>query len=385
MIVRKKARELFESLNPSQQRWIEAAAAWMREQENSARAFHLKARLDGEIPKDFDPSDLPRALILHRTEPTIPAFLVLDEDDALLQAAESLVSIIRDTLIPRAGEEGPFSPEDVSAEPNRQIEELSEGRLKLLYELLGRTGLSFDYEWDPEAEEIASVSFRNRDSFEPFYQFDGDLDAYLDEKHFSASTTEEDSPPPPSQEQLTTINPIFTSHTDHVDESMCFVLMPFGKDWSDGIYDTLEKILKQKNLDAVRADDSHGSFIMEDIWTKINQAGLIIADVTDQNPNVMYELGIAHTVGKPMILITQDVDTIPFDFQHLRHYEYSGPAGSEQLREQLPPAIDEVREEWRNRDDGELQMKKAKSPIYMAARRGFGVGSGLSGGGGLLG
>jgi len=47
-----------------------------------------------------------------------------------------------------------------------------------------------------------------------------------------------------------------------------------------------------------------------------------MADVTGKNPNVFYELGIAHTVGKDAIILTQSEDDIPFDLRHLRHLTY---------------------------------------------------------------
>jgi hypothetical protein len=107
----------------------------------------------------------------------------------------------------------------------------------------------------------------------------------------------------------------------------------------------------RENIEAMgyqclRADNLTGHIVIEDIWTKINQAAFIIADVTGRNPNVMYELGIAHTVGKPVILITQDMKTIPFDFSHLRHYEYADNSdGKELFGAELKRIIPEIYKE----------------------------------------
>lgn len=88
---------------------------------------------------------------------------------------------------------------------------------------------------------------------------------------------------------------------------------------------------------------------MEDIWTKINQAAFIIADVTGKNPNVMYELGIAHTIGKPVILITQNTKSIPFDFTHLRHFKYEDNSdGKEKFAKELRRVIPEIYREAYN-------------------------------------
>ena len=61
---------------------------------------------------------------------------------------------------------------------------------------------------------------------------------------------------------------------------------------------------------------------MEDIWIGINEAKVVIAEITGKNPNVFYELGIAHTLGKDVILITQNMKDIPFDLNRYRIIEY---------------------------------------------------------------
>ena len=97
----------------------------------------------------------------------------------------------------------------------------------------------------------------------------------------------------------------------------------FPEPWSDRLYYKLIRpTIESLGLQCIRADNLTGQIIIEDIWTKINQCGIIVAEVTGRNPNVMYELGIVHTIGKPTILITQQIQDIPFDFAHLRHYPY---------------------------------------------------------------
>lgn len=48
-------------------------------------------------------------------------------------------------------------------------------------------------------------------------------------------------------------------------------------------------------------------------------ARLIVADCTHRNPNVFYEIGLAHAIGKPTILLTQKSQDVPFDLRHLRY------------------------------------------------------------------
>jgi hypothetical protein len=63
---------------------------------------------------------------------------------------------------------------------------------------------------------------------------------------------------------------------------------------------------------------------MEDVLEAVATSRYIIADLTNSNPNVFYELGICHALGKKVILITQGTD-VPFDVRHIRHirYEYT--------------------------------------------------------------
>ncbi len=102
-----------------------------------------------------------------------------------------------------------------------------------------------------------------------------------------------------------------------------FVLMPFSESLSE-VYDFLIKSgLEEAGYEVIRADDIKSqSNILEDIVLGISTSDLIIADLTDSNPNVYYELGIAHALGKKVILITQDINELPFDLRSYRVVSY---------------------------------------------------------------
>jgi hypothetical protein len=61
---------------------------------------------------------------------------------------------------------------------------------------------------------------------------------------------------------------------------------------------------------------------MQDIVSLIDRSSVVIADCTDRNPNVFYEIGIAHTLGRNVIMIAQTKADVPFDLQHLRYVQY---------------------------------------------------------------
>jgi hypothetical protein len=104
-----------------------------------------------------------------------------------------------------------------------------------------------------------------------------------------------------------------------VDERLCFILMPFGGLF-DGYYEGIIKpSVQDAGLVVQRGDEVYGTrAIIRDIWDAIWRAKVIIADVTDRNPNVNYELGLAHAIGVPTVIITKRMDDVPFDYRHRR-------------------------------------------------------------------
>jgi hypothetical protein len=127
--------------------------------------------------------------------------------------------------------------------------------------------------------------------------------------------------------------------------AVCFVIMPFGG-WLDGYYETIYKpAIESAGLQPHRADDLfRPSTIVHDIWAYTRQAKLLLADLTGKNPNVFYELGLAHAIGKPAILVAESLDDIPFDLRALRVivYEKNDPRWGEQLQTKVTAAIKEV-------------------------------------------
>lgn len=135
------------------------------------------------------------------------------------------------------------------------------------------------------------------------------------------------------------VNPIFGPAAFTVDQRLTFVLMPFDDDLTE-IYRTIIKPCVESdtfNLVCKRADDiKTNKAIIQDIFKAICEARIIIADVTRLNPNVMYELGIAHTLGKETVLIYQKEQELkfPFDLAHIRRIEYENSATGGKLLEQ---------------------------------------------------
>lgn len=103
-----------------------------------------------------------------------------------------------------------------------------------------------------------------------------------------------------------------------------FVIMPFEADL-EGVYSSLIQVpLEEAGFEVTRADSLlNQRNILADVVTGIAHADLIVADVTGLNPNVMYELGLAHGLGKRTVMITQELETLPFDLRPYRANEYT--------------------------------------------------------------
>jgi hypothetical protein len=108
--------------------------------------------------------------------------------------------------------------------------------------------------------------------------------------------------------------------------SIAFVLMPFDDDFKNVYTHFLTPVLSDHGFEVRRADDidlESQQNILSDVVRGIATSDLIVADLTGANPNVFYELGIAHTLRKQTILITQSIDDVPFDLRSYRLLEYS--------------------------------------------------------------
>ena len=102
-----------------------------------------------------------------------------------------------------------------------------------------------------------------------------------------------------------------------------FVLMPFSAKLRAIYEGPIKRASRRAKLSVERADDVFSAAeIMDDVWAGIANALIIIADCTGKNPNVFYELGIAHTLGKQVILVAQDDADVPSDIRHIRYLRY---------------------------------------------------------------
>jgi hypothetical protein len=141
--------------------------------------------------------------------------------------------------------------------------------------------------------------------------------------------------------QEVVVNPIFRARDLKPEANLCFVLMPFKPSFERLFNEKIKPTVWSCGFRCIKANDLYSPTpIIEDIWIHIFKSQVIIADVTNRNPNVFYEMGIAHTIGKPVIIITQDKTDIPFDVSQYRFFQYSDDTnGWETLCNNLRSAI----------------------------------------------
>ncbi len=143
----------------------------------------------------------------------------------------------------------------------------------------------------------------------------------------------------------------------------CFVIMPFSKtkscraeDWKEIFENAIKPAVEGAglNFECKRSDSLAGN-IIEDIIDHLNRAELVIADLTDRNPNVFYELGVRHALRRGTILISQKIAHVPFDLQPYAIQEYRWKTKEE--KEELARRIREVMAEL------EVKPERGASPV----------------------
>ncbi|MDE4276608.1 hypothetical protein PXK58_20035 [Phaeobacter gallaeciensis] len=115
-----------------------------------------------------------------------------------------------------------------------------------------------------------------------------------------------------------------------VDPKLVSFMMPFDGSFNL-VYQDVKTVLESKQYECKRADDMwEHDHIMSDIIELICTSSVVVCDLSTKNPNVFYEAGIAHTLGKQVILITQSSDDVPFDLRPIRflHYHNNGEGRS---------------------------------------------------------
>lgn len=118
-------------------------------------------------------------------------------------------------------------------------------------------------------------------------------------------------------------------------DNSCFVVMPFSSLFQIEYEKIIQPALTELNIECVRGDEIYSKQrIVDDVWDSIKKCRFVLAELTGKNPNVLYEIGLAHAIGKPVIIITRNGDDVPFDLKALRYlfYDVNDPYWGENLK-----------------------------------------------------
>jgi hypothetical protein len=127
----------------------------------------------------------------------------------------------------------------------------------------------------------------------------------------------------PSERKITFAPNVFqVPESTAIESDLVAIMMPFNAAFNS-VHDGIRRACQQAGFRCLRVDDIwEESTVIPDIFNLIFRAHLVVVDFTGKNPNVMYETGIAHTLGKHVIPIAQSLDDVPFDMAHHRILKY---------------------------------------------------------------
>ena len=121
------------------------------------------------------------------------------------------------------------------------------------------------------------------------------------------------------------------------EEPNIFVVMQYTSPYNELYNEVIKKICKEYKINPIRTDERYGTgFIIADIVNDIKRSNFIIADISQDNPNVFYEVGYAHAIGKQVILIAEKERKLPFDISPFRTLFYENSiSGKTKIEEGL--------------------------------------------------
>jgi formylglycine-generating enzyme required for sulfatase activity len=121
-------------------------------------------------------------------------------------------------------------------------------------------------------------------------------------------------------------------------KEVVFVIMPFKPPFNDYYKSVIRPAVSDAGFEVTRSDEIYGTrAFIQKIWSGILRAEAIIAEMTGSNPNVLYELGLSHAIGRKVIMVTQNIDNVPSDLRHINCivYDTALPNWADQLRNEI--------------------------------------------------
>lgn len=126
-----------------------------------------------------------------------------------------------------------------------------------------------------------------------------------------------------------------------IDDKLIFILTPFHDKYYED-YNVIRDACQKSGFKTLRGDENYfKSDIFPEVLKLIVKSSLIIANINGRNSNVLYELGIAHALNKPVLLISKEPENLPIDIKSKRFLIYSNYSDlQEMIRKELFNIID---------------------------------------------
>lgn len=162
------------------------------------------------------------------------------------------------------------------------------------------------------------------------------------------------------------------------DKKKCFVIMPFSdtkscteQKWTE-IFEYIIKPAVEKSRLGYECERSvaERENIIKGILEALNKANVVIADLTDNNPNVFYELGVRHTLANRTILIAQGEEHIPFDLRPYPVAFYSeSPAKIAEFKEDMKKKLEDIEKNPERSDNPVADFLRDRNVVLLAAEK----------------
>ncbi len=153
--------------------------------------------------------------------------------------------------------------------------------------------------------------------------------------------------------------------TDQTVKDSVLVIMPFGG-WFDTYYSEIYKpAIDKAKLISQRVDDSNLPVaIVQQMFEMTQEAKIVLSDLTGNNANVCYELGLAHALDKPVVIITDSTESLPFDVSAFRVvlYDKNVPDWGKELKQKLISALEEITKDPKKSVPSRLLRAKEEAP-----------------------
>lgn len=288
------------SLTASEKLWLTELVRLFFERVKQVDRPLLKIALYGKLEKGFDSKTIDKRLIRNDSFPTILGIWYVKEDHPILGIVDRTIYLIKNSIL-----KYPFKREFVAEELAKELNE-NQSDVELALELITYLGFWNGSMPVQDKNGVAKIQVDQESSIDSYLNYDGlvtTIESLYGEKERNVVPVKIES-----DENY--------FETPEVQKNTAFIIMqidPANPDLED-ICNTIKKVCKQFGLKAIRADDvQHQEKITDIILEQIQTSEFLIADLTGERPNVYYEVGYAHAIGKRPILYRKKGTTLHFD------------------------------------------------------------------------